>query len=191
IFRGINEESILPKKFSFWKMLVIVIVSVLIAGSSTVTVQPGPCPNFDGASIDFNRMAGKWYEYANTYDQYNGTLGCTNSDVFTLENNIATLFTTSISKSTGNILAFESEVSKRLPGNELNIVTHIPLIGNHVLHYWALEVIPHSYGIYLFCRNQGSNHVQSIDIYTRNPTSSVDIIGRARQLALKRGLSVP
>ncbi|CAG5090155.1 Protein of unknown function [Cotesia congregata] len=115
-------------------MLVIVIVSVLIAGSSTVTVQPGP---------------------------------------------------------TGNILAFESEVSKRLPGNELNIVTHIPLIGNHVLHYWALEVIPHSYGIYLFCRNQGSNHVQSIDIYTRNPTSSVDIIGRARQLALKRGLSVP
>ncbi|XP_044581408.1 uncharacterized protein LOC123262961 [Cotesia glomerata] len=171
--------------------MLFVIVSVLVAGSSAVTVQPGPCPIIDGVPIDFNKMAGNWYEYADTEDQYNGTLGCIIGETFTLEDNIPRILTTSISKSTGNIVAAESEVTAILPGNGVNLFTYTPLVGESTVQYWDLEVVPDSHEISWSCIIEGPNHIQGIDIYTRSPNPSIDVIGRARQLALEKGLSVP
>ncbi|CAD6244813.1 GSCOCG00013485001-RA-CDS [Cotesia congregata] len=173
-------------------MLFVVIVFVLVAGSTAVTFQPGPCPVINGVPIDFKKMAGNWYEYANTEDQYNGTLGCTISETFTLKDNITRMFTTSISKSTGNIVGVESEVTAILPGNGVNLVTYTPLAGELTVQYWDLEVVPDSHEISWSCVIEGSkHHIQGIDIYTRSPNPSIDVLERSRQLALERGLAAP
>lgn len=62
-----------------------------------------------------------------------------------------------LEQSTGNIVAVESEVTARLPGNGVNLVIHAPLVGEQTLQYWDLEVVPDSHEISWSCIIQGSN----------------------------------
>ncbi|CAD6244927.1 GSCOCG00013536001-RA-CDS [Cotesia congregata] len=174
-------------------MLFFVIISLLVFGSSATIVGQGPCPNITGVVVDFNKMVGRWYQYAYTFDPYNDTLKCITYKVTTPKNDRPRMFATAISKSTGSMSAVESEIIlNHQPRNGMNVITHVPLIGELTSHqYRDLEVVPDSYEISWNCRSQGSNNVQTFGLYTRSPNPSVDVIRRARQLALEKGLAIP
>ncbi|KAH0555007.1 apolipoprotein D-like [Cotesia glomerata] len=169
-------------------MLFITVISLLVAGTSAGTLQPGPCPNITGVNFDMNRFVGKWREYASTDDVYHNTLRCVTHFWDPPVNGVSNVFSTGIT-STGLLDEVESQAYLSKPDNGIHMTTVIPMIGTQSIEFWDLEDIYDNDSICWSCKEVGSYNLQTITIWTRRNIPRGDVIGRARQLAGQRGLA--
>ncbi|XP_008557809.1 uncharacterized protein LOC103578468 [Microplitis demolitor] len=170
-------------------MLGVFLNFCIVAGAFTQYVANGPCPKvIVEEPLDLERLSGLWIRYA-TSDFNSDSAQMCPQQFWSLPNDegVSRLVSTSILSKTNKKLKTITDVSLT-NNNALCFHHHVPIVGNIYREALYLGVDYDKYTVSWTCVNNGTTHIESIMIFTRERNPTIDILKIAKEAYARYGL---